>query len=358
MRTRRPAFLLIVAAAASPIGAEAPPEAKELLAEGVRLHDAGRYDDALAVYRRVLEIDPRSVDALYESAFATYGKGDFDGAIRRLESLVAAPSAATARAWVLLGSAHAMRGDWTRAEGVFRRGVEYRPEDVPLRFHLALSLAALGRAGPAVAEFEECVRMAPYRAETWRALGDALYASGSKGKAFAAYARSVTLEADASRSGEVAKRLWSMLFEGVAPGAGADPAVRIRLASPGSPSSADAAEVAGLSMIGLLRADPSWKEKSDASYFVFALDTVLKLMSALHTSEREDPFWGPFVLAYFDTMRRGGHIEALAYDIRRAAGDPEAHRWNERHEDRLVAFRRSSERWAVNRPAETGPGAR
>jgi hypothetical protein len=147
-----------------------------------------------------------------------------------------------------------------------------------------------------------------------------------------------------------------MLFEDVASAGASDPSVRIRVASPGSSSSADAAEVAGLSMIGLLREHASWKEKSDASYFVYALDTMLKLMSALHTSEREDPFWGPFVLAYFDTMRKGGHIEALAYDIRRAAGDPEASHWNERHEERLVAFRRSSERWAVERPAESAPG--
>lgn len=347
MRTRRLSILWLAAVMTGATGAEPPPEARDLLAEGIRLHDAGRYDDALAMYRRVLEIDPRNVDALYEAAFATYGKGDFDGAIRRLESLVAAPASAPARAWVLLGSSHAMRGDWTRAEAVFRRGTGYRPDDLPLRFHLALSLAALGRSDTAVVEFEGCVRLAPYRAETWRALGDALYASGSKGKAFAAYARAFTLEADEARSEAVAKRLWSMLFEG------AEPSDEAR---PRGSSSADAAEVAGLSMIGLLRQHASWREKSDASFFAYALDTMLKLMSALHASDREDPFWGPFVLAYFDTMRAGGHLEAMAYDIREAAGDPEASRWNARNGERLVAFRRSSERWAVDRRTESESG--
>lgn len=338
MRANRWVVAWVVAAMTASASAETPPEARELLAEGIRLHDEGRYDDALAMYRRVLEMDPLNVDALYEAAYATYGKGDFEGAIRRLESLVAAPASAPARAWVLLGSSHAMRGDWSRAEAVFRRGTGFQPDDLPLRFHLALSLAALGRSDPAVREFERCVRLAPYRAETWRALGDALYASGARGKAFAAYARAVTLEADASRSKEVATRLWSMLFEGASL---ASRAVR-------PTSSADAAEVAGLSMIGLLRQDPSWKDKTDASFFAYALDTTLKLMSAVRTNEREDPFWGPFVLAYFDTMREGGHLEAMAYDIRRAAGDPDASRWNARNGERLVAFRRSSERWAVD----------
>ena len=67
----------------------------------------------------------------------------------------------------------------------------------------------------------------------------------------------------------------------------------------------------------------------------------------------DDPFWGPFVLEYFDAMRRDGHMEALAYAIRQAAGDPEARRWRAANAPKLVAFHRSSERWAVDRRSES-----
>ncbi len=103
-----------------------------------------------------------------------------------------------------------------------------------------------------------------------------------------------------------------------------------------------------MSMIAILRRSGPWKEKSEATFFVYALDTMLKLVSSIHSRETDAPFWGPFVLAYFDAMRAGGHMEALAYDIRRAAGDPEGLEWRERNPAKLAAFRRSSEGWAVD----------
>jgi tetratricopeptide (TPR) repeat protein len=38
-------------------------QAKYWYEEGVKLHDAGRYDEAIAYYDKVLRINPRSVQA-------------------------------------------------------------------------------------------------------------------------------------------------------------------------------------------------------------------------------------------------------------------------------------------------------
>jgi len=78
------------------------------------------------------------------------------------------------------------------------------------------------------------------------------------------------------------------------------------------------------------------------------LDTSLRLISALHGKETRDLFWGPFVLDYFDEVRAAGHMEALAYDVRRATGDPEVAAWQARNPQKVNAFRDWSERWSVN----------
>ena len=342
------AFVVSPALAASP----APPDAGELLLTGVQLHEAGAYDDAIRVFRRVLEADPTNADARYELAFSTFAKGEHLEAIELLDAIVAAPDTAPHGAWVLLGSSHAMLGHWALAESVFRRGLAIRPTDPTLRFHLALSLSAQGRSEPAIEAFESCLRGSPYRAEIWRAFGDTLYDSGAKGRAFAAYARSLTLERD-TPSEQIAKRMWEMFFENVDDMAGPrdggpGQVIRARVPTETARSSPSAAEVAGMSMIAALRRSGPWKEKSEARFFVYALDTMLKLVSSLHSRETDSPFWGPFVLAYFDAMRAGGHMEALAYDIRKAAGDPEGLEWRERNPAKLAAFRRSSEGWAVD----------
>jgi tetratricopeptide (TPR) repeat protein len=332
---------------------EAPADVRELLLMGIRLHESGAYDDAIAVYRRVLESDPSNAEARYEIAFSTFAKGDYLAAAGMLDEIVAAPDTAPQTAWLLLGMSHAMLGHWALAEDTFRKGLALAPKDPNLRFHLALSQAAQGRFEPAIDAFEDCLRDSPYRAEVWRSFGDALYDSGAKGRAFAAYARSLTLEGDTPPSEEVARKMWEMIFEGLgdanassstAPGR----TIRVSVPKRTTRSSPSVAEAAGLSMIAVLRYEDHWKEKNDATFFVYALDTMLRLVSSLQAREKADPFWGPFVFAYFDAMRAGGHMEALAYDIRRTAGDPDAVEWHERNLAKLDAFRRSSDRWAVD----------
>ena len=354
-----PAFFVAAFVAATPAlaapssPADPPADSRELVLAGIKLHESGAYDDAISIYRRVLETDPSNTEARYELAFATFAKGDYLSAAGLLDPIVAAPDTAPQGAWLLLGMSHAMLGHWALAEETFRKGLALAPKDPNLRFHLALSQAAQGRFELAIDAFEDCLRDSPYRAEVWRSFGDALYDSGARGRAFAAYARSLTLEGDTPPSEEVARKMWEMIFEGLGDArepAGAAPGRTIRVSVPKrtTRSSPSVAEAAGLSLIAVLRNEDGWKEKSDATFFVYALDTMLRLVSSLQARETADPFWGPFVFAYFDAMRAGGHMEALAYDIRRSAGDPDAVAWHERNLAKLNAFRRSSDSWAVD----------
>jgi len=72
------------------------------------------------------------------------------------------------------------------------------------------------------------------------------------------------------------------------------------------------------------------------------------LVSALHGSKTHNEFWGPFVLDYFDEVRAAGLMETLAYEVRRASGDPDVARWLNQHSDKVEAFKTWSERWSVH----------
>ena len=175
-------FLVVLPAFAStppPADADAP----ALLAVGIELHESGAYDDAIAVYRRVLEADPSNVEARYEMALSTFGKGAYLDAVGMLDAVIASAGTPPQGTWLLLGMSHAMLGHWALAESTFRRGLERAPRDPSLSFHLAISLASQGRFMPAIDAFEGCLRDYPYRADAWRSLGDALYESGAKGRA-------------------------------------------------------------------------------------------------------------------------------------------------------------------------------
>src|SRR5262245_12345873 len=97
MRHRTPMLLVVAVAsmsvaAASPCSAPADPES--LLLEGVRLHEAGEFDEAIAAYRCVLAADPSNVEASYELAYSTFAKAQYGAAIQILDAIAAKPKTA------------------------------------------------------------------------------------------------------------------------------------------------------------------------------------------------------------------------------------------------------------------------
>jgi tetratricopeptide (TPR) repeat protein len=57
------------------------PDAEELYDEAIDLYADQKYDDAIAAYNRVLEIDPKYSDAVHGLVMCYQAKGDLDTAI-------------------------------------------------------------------------------------------------------------------------------------------------------------------------------------------------------------------------------------------------------------------------------------
>jgi len=309
----------------------------ERLIAASRLQDAGNHQEAIALLEEIREIDPRNPQVLYGLALSLYAVGDYREAAHVGETLLAEQKNAPGDLYVIIGSAYGKLGAWDRAEAIFTDGLAVWPDSATLRVQHAFSLEGLDRLDEAVVELEGCLRKSPYDPSLWRAFGDALSATGAPGRSFAAYVRSLTLETDEERSKAVAADLWHVLFQGSAGASVSD--------------ASEKAEAKGLALLAALRRDGSWAKASDAGFFAYALDTSLRLVSALHGRETADMFWKPFVLDYFDGVRAAGHMEALAYTVRRATGDPDVARWCAQNSGKVEAFETWSERWSVRWPA-------
>lgn len=307
-------------------------DSPELL-EAARLQEAGNHREAIEIFRQLRESQPENQQVLYGLALSLYAVGEYREATKVGADILASEQRAPADLFVILGTAHGSLREWETSERILDAGLVLWPESQALHIQHAVSLEGLGRMDEAVVELEGCLKRSPYEAPLWRALGDALNASGAPGRAFAAYVRSLTLENDATRSKEVAASLWKVLFQGTAGSKVNDAAER--------------AEAKGMALIAALRQDSDWSGKSDAKYFTYALDTSLRLVSALHGKDTHGVFWGPFVLDYFDEVRAAGHMEALAYEVRRSTGDPEVARWQALNAKKVQDFRDWSERWSV-----------
>lgn len=317
----------------TPLHADDAPSDRLIAAS--RLQESGNHREAIALLEEIREVDPRNLQVLYGLALSLYSVGDYREAAHVGETLLAEQKNAPGDLYVIVGSAYGRLRSFEKSETILRNGLAAWPDSTELRVQHAMSLEGLGRLDEAVAELEGCLQRAPYDATLWRALGDALSATGAPGRAFAAYVRSLTLETDDMRAKRVAADLWQVLFKGAAGASTID--------------ASEKAEAKGLALVAALRRDESWAHASDARFFVYAMDTSLRLVSALHGQESSDLFWGPYVLDYFDEVRAAGHIETLAYSVRRATGDPDVVRWCAQNKAKVDAFTSWSERWAVHR---------
>jgi tetratricopeptide (TPR) repeat protein len=325
--------VFLTAALCAPSRADDGPS--ERLLAAARLQETGNHREAIVVLEAIREVDPRNPQVLYGLALSLYAIGEYREAAHVGETLLAEQKNAPGDLYVIVGGAYGRLRDYEKSEEIFRNGLAAWPDSPKLKVQHAISLEGLGRLDEAVVELEGCIKQSPYDAALWRALGDAQSATGAPGRAFAAYVRSLTLERDQTRSKEVAGEVWQVLFEGAADASASD--------------ATEKAEAKGLAFLAALRRDGSWAKASDAGFFAYALDTSLRLVSALHGGASAGPFWGPFVLDYFDEVRAAGHMEALAYEVRRATGDPDVAWWCALNASKIAAFNHWSERWAVHR---------
>jgi len=341
MRNRIQHVGAILVAAAMSGTLQAQSEPSDRLVAASRLQEAGNHAEAIALLEQIREVDPRNPQVLYGLALSLYAVGDFREAAHVGETVLAEEKSSPGDLYLIVGSAYGRLRSWEKSEKILSAGISVWPDSSSLRMQHALSLEGLNRLDEAIVELEGCLTRSPYDSSLWRALGDALSATGAPGRAFAAYVRSLTLETDETRSKQVAADLWQVLFKGAMGASESD--------------AAEKAEAKGLALVAALRRDGSWAKASDAGFFAYALDTSLRLVSALHGREAPDTFWKPFVLDYFDEVRAAGHMEALAYSVRQATGDPDVARWCTVNTGKVEAFKDWSERWSVHRPGVEDP---
>jgi protein O-GlcNAc transferase len=126
-----------------------------LLLSARQLHQSGRFQEAEAAYRRLLDAEPANVDALHSLGGLLYQLGRFPEAVDAMErALRERPSDAVLLS--NLGSALRDSGRWQEAEANYRRALEQAPQFADAYSNLGCLLQRTGR----FAEAEKMLRTA------------------------------------------------------------------------------------------------------------------------------------------------------------------------------------------------------
>ncbi len=203
--------LIVVLLIAAPAIATDDPR----IAEGTALHDAGRYDDAIAKYKAVLADDPANGLALYELAYSYQAKGDFAKCRTILEPLAGTkgklqPQILTSLANCLDGS-----GDAQGAVAAYRKALSLAPDDPGTLYNLGIALMGQSKFDEARDVLKKELSARPGHANGHYALGRVFEVQTFRAAAVLEYLRFLAIEPSTSRSKDVAARLLALLNQGV-----------------------------------------------------------------------------------------------------------------------------------------------
>jgi tetratricopeptide (TPR) repeat protein len=169
---------------------------------GLLLAGTGRFDEAIPHFEETLRINPEYPAAHSNLGVAFAGTGKLDEAIAEFEKELAVDPD-SAEAHTNLGQALARKGDLDAAVGHFRRALAAAPGSASVRANLVQALTTQGRAlamkggyDEAIPRFESALEAAPDSAELHNDLGVALVRKRRVDEAVAHFERAAALKSD------------------------------------------------------------------------------------------------------------------------------------------------------------------
>jgi protein O-GlcNAc transferase len=158
-------------------------------------HQAGRLAEAERIYRQVLEVEPRNVDALHLLGLVAHQLGMNAEAVELIESAhrFGRPQAASLNS---LGKAYLGLGRPDEARRSFRKALALEPDNAEVHNNLGVALRELGRPDEAERSYRRAVALQPGDAQAHYNLGNALRDLGRLAEAGQSYRNALAVKPD------------------------------------------------------------------------------------------------------------------------------------------------------------------
>jgi tetratricopeptide (TPR) repeat protein len=167
----------------------------EMLAVGLRHHEAGNLQEAETSYRRILEVDPGNVAAWHLLGRIAQHFGRLDVAEQYIRQAVRLRPDYP-EGYLDLGMVFVALGNSDEAVACYRRALELRPAFAPAHYNLGTALRDQRKSKEAIACFVRAIELDPGFAQSHYNLGLAFQDEKRFDEASACYCRAIELQPD------------------------------------------------------------------------------------------------------------------------------------------------------------------
>jgi Flp pilus assembly protein TadD len=309
----------------------------EKLKAGVRLHDQGNFDGAIALYAEVLKENPDCLAAMFEIANSYHQKRDYGKALEYATLGTAYDSPELASFYLVIGSAHDDMGDAAKAIDAYKRGITLAPSSL-LHFNLAISLERLNKDDEAKVQLKQAALLNPNHASTHAEIGKLFMRKGLASQGVLAISRFLVLEPASARTAE-AYRAWLDVLRGSV-STNADGKMTMSV-NPGTDVGSEGNFLQQDLLIGISRASAMAQSegKTQAQILVGQLDGWLAMLASDKVTDRSAFAWS-YYAPYFIELQKRGYTEPFVYWISQRTDLPGVREWvaDPANRERVSAF--------------------
>ncbi len=310
---------------------------KSLQAQGTALHDAGKFDEAIAKYKQILDESPDEVNALYETAFSYEGKMDCETAIRYARRGAEYRSDVLPHFHLVLGNCLDDLGRKADALDLYKQAIKLNPGFALMHFNLGVALTGTNQFEEAKKSLQQSLLLDPSHASSHLVLAQVYDQLGYRVPSILALSRFIALEPQSQRGRNMIPVLQKLIGSDVS--AGNKPGeinITLALPSKGKTDEGDFESVAlGLS-IGVAAAQI--KEAEIITPFKrFA--TIYAIMGEGLSRTKGKGFAVRYYAPFFAEMDSKGLVEPFVYQTFQGLNLEGADTWKKENETKFTSFR-------------------
>ncbi len=305
------------------------PSQLNLIREGIKLHDAKRFAEAIKVYQQVLKENPDSTLAIYELALTYYATKNYDKTKETAFKLVQYKGKDGILGYGLFANVLDDEGKPDEAIKIYKDAIKQFKNDSEYVEHLSSLYYNVGVTYVRQKKYKEAKEALKSSVELNFQYGSPSYLLGEvylgtkyKIPAFLAASRLLTLEINTTRS----KRATAIILEVLKPAEkNKDGSMTINLDffAPQDEGDFGAVEL----LLGTLTVidDDENKNKSKNERFADAVSTVIALIE--ETKGIKSTFVGKTYVPFMSDLKKKGYVKYFAYLILQQNGNKEAEEW-------------------------------
>jgi len=312
---------------------QAQRELKDIIDQGIQLHDAGQYNKAIKIYREALAIDPESPLAHYEISLSYMYSKKYEKAIFHCNQVLDIDQEHQLHAYITKGSSLDYLGKPKTAIKVLKKGIREFGNNYLLHYNLALVYYKLQQFKKTEKHLSLGIENKADHSSSHLLMAYTMDKQAKKIQSMLSLYYFLFLEPNSHRSAQANE----MLLEKMNGSAKQDRETNVINISVQSPDKDD--EFSSVNMIiSLLSANRYLEEnegKEDLELFIENTSTLIRLL--VDQKQKSKSIWWNFYVPELERIVNSKHLNTYCYLINQSTSE-QARLWIQKHEIQIYDF--------------------